>query len=94
MSAPERLHLLFYDYVPGIVERRAPHRAAHLELLRRWRDEGRLVMAGAVGDPPTGALFVLRIDDPREAEGFVGEDPYGQAGLVTAWRVDPWTVVG
>ena len=93
MSEPERLHLLHYAYVPGIVERRAPHRAAHLELVRRWRDEGRLLMAGAVGDPPTGALFVLRLGDAGEADAFVDEDPYHRAGLVTAWRVEPWTVV-
>ena len=93
MKEPTRLHLLHYAYVPGIVERRAPHRAAHLELVERWRHEGRLVMAGAVGDPPTGALFVLRTGDPAEAEAFVAEDPYVRAELVTAWRVEPWTVV-
>jgi uncharacterized protein len=86
---PERLELLHYDYVPDILERRVSHREAHLALIARWKDEGRLVMAGPVGDPPHGGLFVMR----EGAESFVGEDPYVAAGLVTAWRVEPWTVV-
>ena len=93
MSEPERLHLLFYDYVPDILERRGPHREGHLALLRRWKDEGRVVMAGATGDPPSGGLLVLRIADPAEAEALIGEDPYVAAGLVASWRVEPWNVV-
>jgi uncharacterized protein len=88
---PEQLHILFYDYVPDVVERRAPHREGHLALIRRWYDEGRVVMAGGVGDPPTGGLIVLRVDDPQAAaEEFVAEDPYQPAGLVTSWRVEPF----
>jgi uncharacterized protein len=90
---PERLHILFYDYVPDLVERRAPHREGHLDLIRRWHEEGRLAMAGAVGDPPHGGVIVLRIGDPSEAEEFTSADPYVAAGLVERWRVEPWTVV-
>jgi uncharacterized protein YciI len=88
---PEQLHILFYDYVPDVVERRAPHREGHLALIRRWYDEGRIVMAGGLGDPPTAGLIVLRVDDPQAAaEEFVAEDPYQPAGLVTSWRVEPF----
>jgi uncharacterized protein YciI len=91
-GAPELLHLLHYVYVEDILERRGPHREGHLALARRWKDEGRLLMGGAVGDPPHGALFVLRLADARQAEAFVADDPYIAAGLVTSWRVEPWTV--
>jgi uncharacterized protein len=90
---PERLHLLHYDYVEDIVEKRAPHREAHLAHAGRWHEDGRIVLAGAVGDPPTGGLLVFRVDDPAEVERFADEDPYVHAGLVTARRVEPWTVV-
>ena len=89
----ERLFLLHYDYVEDIVERRAPHRAAHLALVGGLKAEGRVVMGGAVGDPPTGALIVFRVEDAAEVEAFVREDPYVAAGLVTAHRVEPWAVV-
>ena len=84
---------LFYDYVENIVERRAPHRPAHLELYRRWRGEGRLVMGGAIGDPPHGALIVFDVDSAAEVEEFAAADPYVLNGLVTARRIEPWAVV-
>ena len=88
---PEQLHILFYNYVPDVVERRAPYREGHLALIRRWHEEGRIVMAGALGDPPRAGLIVLRADDPQAAaEEFVAEDPYQPAGLVTSWRVEPF----
>ena len=87
----QHLKLLHYDYVENIVERRAPHRPAHLELIAKWVEDGRVVAGGATGDPPDGALIVFReTGDPEE---FAAIDPYIRGGLVTAWRVEPWTVV-
>ncbi|MEA2442564.1 MAG: hypothetical protein QOH76_3988 [Thermoleophilaceae bacterium] len=85
--------VLFYEYVPNIVERRAPHRRAHLELYRGWRENGRLVMGGAVGDPPHSALIVFDVETAAEVEEFAERDPYVTNGLVTARRVEPWAVV-
>lgn len=50
-------------------------------------------MAGPVGDPPHGAVIVFGDVDPEMAEAFARADPYVEAGLVTAWRVEPWNVV-
>jgi uncharacterized protein YciI len=44
-------HILFYEYVEDMAERRAPYREAHLERIFAEREAGRLVMAGALGDP-------------------------------------------
>jgi len=91
---PERLQALFYEYVPDIAERRGPYRDAHLELIARWHQDGRVAIAGALGDPPHSGLIVLRAEDGQAAaEAFVGEDPYVANELVTSWRVEPWTVV-
>jgi uncharacterized protein len=71
-----------------------PHREGHLALIKRWHDEGRISIAGGVGDPPHAGLIVLREDDldaaQAAAEEFVAEDPYQPAGLVTSWRVEPF----
>ncbi|HEY3188687.1 MAG TPA: YciI family protein [Solirubrobacteraceae bacterium] len=88
---PQRYVLLHYDYVPDMVERRGPHREAHLALIGAWKEDGRIVLAGAVGDPPHGALIVVR--DAADAQAFVDADPYARNGLVTDWRAEPWTVV-
>jgi uncharacterized protein YciI len=50
-------------------------------------------MAGALGDPPSGGLLIFNGDDPAPAERFAETDPYVENGVVTAWRVEPWTVV-
>lgn len=84
--------VLFYDYVPDVVERRAPHREAHLALLRDLVAEGLVTQAGALGDPPTGAAIVFATDDPAAVERFAAADPYVAAGLVTGRRIVPWTV--
>lgn len=93
MSRPVLHQALFYDYVDDLLERRGPHREAHLAALRDEREAGRLVMAGALGDPPHGALIVFADVDHAVVEEYVQRDPYVQAGLVTAWRVEPWNVV-
>ena len=49
--------LLLYVYVEDILERRAPHRDEHLALIRAWKDDGRLLMAGPLGDPPSGVSW-------------------------------------
>ena len=90
---PTPYQALLYDYVENAVERRAPHREKHLALVQRYVDDGQIVMAGALGDPPHGGLLVFRGDDPGVAERFAGEDPYVSEGVVTEWRVEPWTVV-
>ena len=83
--------LLFYEYVEGIVERRAPFREAHLDHARAALEDERLLMAGALGDPPHGAVFVW--EQRQGIEEWVRADPYVAAGLVTAHRIEPWTVV-
>jgi uncharacterized protein len=85
--------ILFYDYVPDVVARRVPHRPAHVALIEEWIADGRILMAGAIGDPPTGAAIVFRGDDPHSPESFAGSDPYITAGLVTGRSVEPWNVV-
>ena len=93
MPDPVIHQVLFYDYVENVVERRAPFRDAHLAHARGYKDDGKLVMAGALGNPPTGAMFVFLVDDPADIEAFVAEDPYVLGGIVTGHRVVPWTVV-
>jgi uncharacterized protein YciI len=86
-------HILFYDYVPDIVERRGPHREGHLARISEERRAGRIVMAGALGDPPHGAAIVFRDAEVGAIEAFVAADPYVEAGLVRAHRIEPWAVV-
>jgi uncharacterized protein YciI len=76
-----------------MAERRGPYREAHLERIREERDAGRIVMAGALGDPPHGGALVFRDVGPDQIEAFVQADPYVTAGLVTSHRIERWNVV-
>lgn len=85
--------LLTYDYIEDIATRRAPFREAHLALVRQLHERGVLLMAGAVGDPIAGALFVFTAEEQAVVDDFVARDPYVREGLVTASQVRPWSVV-
>jgi uncharacterized protein YciI len=89
-----RYSILCYDYVDGMLERRTPYRDEHLARIAAEHEAGRLVMAGALGDPPHGGLFVFAEGvGPEQIEAFADADPYTRGGLVTARRIEPWTVV-
>jgi uncharacterized protein YciI len=84
-------HILFYEVVPDYIERRAPFRAEHLALARAAHERGELVMAGALADPPDGAVLVFTT--PEAARAFAEGDPYVKNGLVASWRVRAWNTV-
>ena len=86
-------HLLLYDYVQDMADRRGPYREAHLGRIRAGQDEGRIVMAGALGDPPHGAAIVFKGATRDEIEQFVQDDPYVEADLVTKWYIERWQLV-
>ena len=86
-------YLLMYDVVDDYVDRRVPLRAAHLAHARAAVARGELVLAGALANPPDGAVLLFRGDSPAAAEAFARADPYVINGLVRQWRVREWTTV-
>ena len=88
-----KYYALFYEVVDRFTERRASFRAEHLERVRDAHSGGSLVLAGALGDPPDGALLVFRASSPEVVEDFARKDPYVVQGVVTSWSVRPWNVV-
>lgn len=90
-TGPHRI--LFYDYVADVLERRGPHREAHLARIGEWIAGGGLLMAGALGDPPSGAAFVFGDVPESDIERFADGDPYTAAGIVSARRIVAWNVV-
>jgi uncharacterized protein YciI len=85
--------LRYESVVDDYVARRAPFRAEHLRLLGDLHARGEVVMGGAVGDPPEGAIIVFRCDSAEVVEAFVAADPYVRNGLIRSWHIQPWNVV-
>lgn len=86
-------YILTYDFVPDFMEKRAPLRAAHLDLLKQAEERGELVLAGAFKDDPPGSLLVFKAEDPSVVEAFAKADSYVTGGIVTGWRVREWVTV-
>jgi uncharacterized protein len=85
--------LLFYTYVPDVLERRAQFRAAHLQHARASVARGELLLAGAFADPVDGAALFFSAPTKDVVEAFARQDPYVLGGLVTEWKVRAWTTV-
>ncbi|HVF21115.1 MAG TPA: YciI-like protein [Mycobacteriales bacterium] len=86
-------YALLYTVVDDYLERRGEFRAEHLGIAKAAHERSELVMAGAFAEPADGALLVFRAEDASVVEAFAQSDPYVVNGLVTDYRIRPWTVV-
>ena len=86
-------YLLFYQFVPDYLERRAQFRDEHLARAWEAHARGELMLGGAYADPIDGAALLFKGDSAGVAERFAAADPYVRAGLVTRWHVRTWTTV-
>jgi hypothetical protein len=86
-------YALFYEAVEDFIARRGAYRDEHLRQAREAHARGELILAGALADPPAGALLVFQGESAAAAEAFARQDPYVRNGLITGWKVRPWTVV-
>jgi uncharacterized protein YciI len=86
-------YLLLYDLAPDYLERRSQFRKDHLGLAWQASERGELVLGGALADPADMAVLLFKGESPAVAERFAAVDPYVTNGLVTRWRVRPWTTV-
>lgn len=86
-------YLLFYTYVPDVLERRPQFRGAHIRHARAAVERGELKLAGAFANPVDGAALFFSAPSPSVVEQFAKEDPYVRGGLVTKWVVREWTTV-
>jgi uncharacterized protein len=85
--------LRFYDVVDDYVTRRIPLRKVHIEHAQAAHARNELVLAGALADPPDGAVLIFQGETAAAAEQFAKTDPYVINGLITRWRVREWTTV-
>jgi uncharacterized protein YciI len=88
-----RHFLLLYTLAHDYLDRRGALRSDHLRHAWEAAGRGELVLAGALTDPPDGAVLLFQGASPSVAEGFAAGDPYVVNGLVTNWEVREWTTV-
>jgi len=86
-------YLLIYEVAPDYLVRRPQFRGAHLAHAWEAVERGELLLGGAVGDPVEGSILLFSTDSAAVPEAFAKADPYVLNGLVTRWRVAPWSTV-
>lgn len=86
-------YLLFYEFVPDYLARRAELRVEHLRLAWEANERGELLLAGALADPVDTGVLLFECATPEVIERFVAADPYFKRGLVKSYRIRPWTTV-
>lgn len=88
-----KLYVLQYDYVANALEKRQPHRQAHLALINKQVEKGNVILGGAVNNPPTGGLLIFRNLTAQEIEQIVQQDPYVVNGVVEKYSIKPYMAV-
>jgi uncharacterized protein YciI len=88
-----RHFLLLYTTATDYLDRRAAFRSEHLRLAWESQARGELVLAGALADPPDGAVLLFQGESAAPAQAFARNDPYVLNGLVERWEVREWTTV-
>jgi len=84
---------LFYEYPADFRERRAPHRAMHIEHCKASIARDELQLGGAFTDDPPQGLLLFKAETAATAEAFAEADPYVINKVVLSWRVREWTTV-
>eukprot|EP00730_Choanoeca_flexa_P012613 TRINITY_DN4447_c0_g1_i1.p1 TRINITY_DN4447_c0_g1~~TRINITY_DN4447_c0_g1_i1.p1 ORF type:complete len:132 (+),score=8.97 TRINITY_DN4447_c0_g1_i1:137-532(+) len=88
---PRLLGLLRYEYVDNMLERRQPHRDAHLQYAQEQVAKGHMLLGGALADPVDTGIIVC--SSVETATAFAESDPYVHSGLVKDYSVREWLVV-
>lgn len=83
-----RHYLVRYDQT-GDAALREEWRGAHIAYRKGLGDA--LLLAGPIlddGDNPAGSVVIIAAEDEREAAAIVGNDPFVEAGLLTALSIE------
>lgn len=91
-SSALKTFALQYKYVENMLERRLPHREAHLVYANDFVRRNILIAGGALLPAVEGGLLILRADSAKVVEDFAKNDPYVKNGLVTTFKVEEWAV--
>jgi uncharacterized protein len=96
------LYLIMWDDVKDSLPLRQSVRPEHLARVEDLKKEGRLVIGGPfpaidAEDPGaagfTGSLIIAEFNSKDEAQDWIDNDPYAQAGVFTQASVRPFKQV-
>jgi uncharacterized protein YciI len=82
-------YVVWGSYCADVVEKRAPHRQAHLDGLAQQKQSGVLVTIGPTQDL-TQVFGIYDAADEATVRQLIESDPYWQNGIWTEYTVKEW----
>jgi uncharacterized protein len=82
-------YVMWGSYCPDVLEKRAPHREAHLAGLKQQKIDGILVTIGPTQDL-TKVFAIYEADEEQQVRQLVESDPYWQHQIWTEYDVKEW----
>ncbi len=82
-------YVMWGRYCPDVLEKRVPHREAHLAGLARQKADGVLVTLGPTADV-TRVFGIYEAESEAAVRALVESDPYWQNGIWTEYEVTEW----
>jgi hypothetical protein len=80
---------------PEIQRKRAELRDQHLTRAAKFRDEGHVIIGGAVlaeDGTPAGSAAIARFDTRAEVDAWLNDDPWTKAGVWTDFEIIPFKI--
>ncbi len=85
-------YIVNYKLHKEYMERRAPHRPAHFELLKEYITSGELLMGGACDDQQD-AIIIFQVEDVARIHAFIEVDPYIIHEVAVSYTIRQWNMV-
>ena len=82
-------YVMWGTYCEDVLEKRAPHRQAHLDGLAIQKQAGVLVTIGPTKDL-TKVFGIYEAEDESSVRRLIESDPYWQNGIWTEYDVREW----
>lgn len=82
-------YVMWGTYCEDVLEKRAPHRQAHLDGLAIQKQAGVLVTIGPTKDL-TKIFGIYEAEDESSVRQLIESDPYWQHGIWTEYDVREW----
>lgn len=91
MASPAAiLYILKHDLEGDTTEKRAPYKDAHRAYLKKYIDNGSIVLSGPVAQPYKVHLTIFRNLSEKEVEDIAKNDPYVVNNVLTKYTVKPF----
>ncbi|MEH1891168.1 YciI family protein [Nostoc sp. UHCC 0926] len=82
-------YVVWGSYCEDVLEKRVPHRQAHLDGLAKQKESGVLITIGPTKDV-TKVFGIYEAEDETTVRQLIENDPYWKNGIWTEYSVKEW----